>query len=182
MNLSLVLGSFVVVSAFTFALTGSLRASLAAGIAAGLCSLGAVLVVTARWRKAVASLTSHAEPEDVADALKELSVQHARLDERLTLLRAVVNTVPAGLWVTSRDGTLVEHNQALGELLSAPGQQLVGFSARELLRDLQVLAAVENASRSAEPVTATVETPSLTVRVTSLSGGLPGSLAWFTSH
>ncbi|MBL8913907.1 MAG: PAS domain-containing protein [Archangium sp.] len=177
MNISLILGSLVTVSVMSFAITGSLRVSLATGIAAALCSWATVIIVTERWRKSVASLGR--DPDDVSDAIRENALRSIALEERIVLLRAVVNSLPDGLLVLSRNGTLIEHNRALGEVLEAPASKLVGFTARELLRDDRILAAVESAASTSEPVT--VETPRLSVRVASLSG-VPGALALIASH
>ena len=64
----------------------------------------------------------------------------------LAVLRAVIDGMAEGVWVTSEDGTVVEHNNALKELLFS-GTALVGHKAGEIVESEELQQAVDRACR-----------------------------------
>jgi two-component system phosphate regulon sensor histidine kinase PhoR len=74
-------------------------------------------------------------PDDVAEMSRDLAV-----------LRAVIDGMAEGVWVTSEDGTVVEHNDALKELLFS-GTAIVGHSPREIVQSPELQLAVERACK-----------------------------------
>jgi two-component system phosphate regulon sensor histidine kinase PhoR len=52
---------------------------------------------------------------------------------QLEMLRAVVDGMSEGLWITDPDGRVVQHNNALKELLYS-GTDLVGKNAAQLVK------------------------------------------------
>lgn len=114
--------------------------------------------------------------DDTAQSAKEMSRQ-------LAVLRAVIDGMAEGVWITSNDGTVMEHNNALKEMLYA-GQQLVGRRPVDLLRSAELQLAVEQACK--DNVTGRLELPVegvrprvLSVHVSPLGRELGGSAAVF---
>lgn len=64
----------------------------------------------------------------------------------LAVLRAVIDGMAEGVWVTSDDGTVVEHNNALKELLFS-GTGIVGHKAGEIVESAELQQAVQRACR-----------------------------------
>ncbi len=106
-----------------------------------------------------------------------------KTSEQLAVLRAVVDGMAEGVWMTGADGTVLEHNSALKEMLFS-GQALVGRKPFEIFRNQALQEAVEAAC--AEQVTSRLEivTPglkpvTLSIHVAGLGKDLPGSSAVF---
>ncbi len=102
---------------------------------------------------------------------------------QLAVLRAVVDGMAEGVWITDRDGTVVQHNSALKEVLFTAGE-LVGRRARELVADAQLGEAVERACHHGEATQLELAFEGLRprvllVRVSSLGRELEGSAAVF---
>jgi two-component system phosphate regulon sensor histidine kinase PhoR len=102
---------------------------------------------------------------------------------QLEMLRAVVDGMSEGLWITDPDGRVIQHNTALKEMLYA-GTELVGRQPQQLLRSPELAAAVSRACR--EGIVTRLEVPVegvrprvLSVQVTPLGRELPGSAAVF---
>ncbi|MEW5739660.1 MAG: ATP-binding protein [Myxococcota bacterium] len=126
------------------------------------------------------------EPDDptaLAQEVQRTAADAKELSRRLAVLRAVIDGMREGVWITSEDGTVVEHNNALKELLYT-GQQIVGQRPLELLRSAELQVAVEKACRSglASNLELTVEGVKpvvLSVHVSPLGRELGGSAAVF---
>jgi PAS domain-containing protein len=145
------------------------------GVVAGLGAWVALAVVHAQWRRAIRPVFDAVDPEDVADFMRAEVARRLESERRTAVLRAALDSLPAGLLVTSHAGVVIEHNSALPDLLEAPSRNVVGWSAHELSRETGLREAVELVSRSAEPVSVTVTLGALRVMVSSIAGH--GSLA-----
>ncbi len=102
---------------------------------------------------------------------------------QLEMLRAVVDGMSEGLWITDPDGRVIQHNTALKEMLYT-GTELVGRSPQQLLRSTELTAAVSRACREGVPTRLEVPVEGLrprvlSVQVTPLGRELPGSAAVF---
>ena len=122
------------------------------------------------------------DPTALAQQVQRTAADAKELARQLAVLRAVIDGMREGVWITSPDGTVLEHNNALKELLYA-GQQLVGQRPVELLRSAELQQAVERACREglASNLELTVEgvrPVTLSVHVSPL-GNLGGSAAVF---
>ncbi|MFT3709929.1 MAG: hypothetical protein QM817_20045 [Archangium sp.] len=178
MNLSLVLAALMSVGGASFALTGSLRTSVILGVVAAIGAWIALSVVHAQWRRAIRPVIDGVtDPEDVADFMRLEQSKRLASEERLALLRTAIDSLPAGVLVTSPSGLVVEHNRALPELIEAPSKSVVGWTAHELSRKPELLEAMSRAGSSSEPVSVSLQLGSLRVLVSSLTGS--GSLAVF---
>ena len=105
------------------------------------------------------------------------------LSRDVQTLRAVMDGMVDGVWLTDADGTVVRHNDALKEMLYA-GQELVGKRPLFLVRNPALNDAVEKACRSGErsQLDLTLEgvrPRELSVSVFPLGGELKGSVAVF---
>jgi len=101
----------------------------------------------------------------------------------LAVLHAVIDGMAEGVWVTSDDGTVVEHNTALKELLYS-GTEIVGHRPVEIVRSAELQQAVERACR--DSVSSRLELPLegvlprvLSIHVSPLGKELGGSAAVF---
>lgn len=89
-------------------------------------------------RKMTTRVASRTDAVAVAD-VKEMA-------RALAVLRAVIDGMAEGVWVTSDDGTVVEHNNALKELLFS-GTAIVGHRAGEVVSSQELQQAVERACK-----------------------------------
>jgi two-component system, OmpR family, phosphate regulon sensor histidine kinase PhoR len=101
----------------------------------------------------------------------------------LETLRAVVDGLAEGLWITGADGTIVQHNDALKEMLYA-GIELLGHRPIELVRSAELQEAVSRAcndglSTRLEVTVEGVRPRVLQVHVTALRRAVGGSEAVF---
>lgn len=110
---------------------------------------------------------------------------HSAKDTQLQLdtLRAVVDGMAEGVWITSEDGTVLRHNDALKEMLFA-GTELVGEKPIDLLPNDALAQAVTRACKEGQPtrLELTIEgvrPRMLEVRVSPLGHELAGSAAVF---
>ena len=102
---------------------------------------------------------------------------------QLDTLRAVVDGMAEGVWITSQDGTVLRHNDALQEMLFT-GTELVGRKPIELLPNHALAQAVTRACNEGQPTTLEVTIEGvrprmLEVRVSPLGPELSGSSAVF---
>jgi two-component system phosphate regulon sensor histidine kinase PhoR len=73
-----------------------------------------------------------------------LSDPHSGAASELDTLRAVVDGLAEGLWITRADGSVVQHNDALKEMLYS-GTELLGHRPVELVRSAELQEAVTRA-------------------------------------
>ncbi len=102
---------------------------------------------------------------------------------QLAVLRAVVDGMAEGVWMTSANGTVLEHNSALKEMLFS-GQALAGKQPLEILNNPSLQQAVEAACREQttsrlEITTDGLKPVTLSIHVAGLGKDLPGSSAVF---
>lgn len=107
--------------------------------------------------------------------------QETRL--QLEMLRAVVDGMSEGLWITDPDGRVIQYNNALKEMLYA-GTELVGKTALQVVRSQELSSAVMRACREGQTtkLELTVEgvrPRTLNVQVSPLGRDLQGSAAVF---
>ncbi len=190
---ALCVGTLVLVS------SGQLSTGLIAGVGAAAFSFVTGLRVSRRLIQRADALAAAArglqveplddaanDPDNPARLAQHVhdTAQSAReMARQLAVLRAVIDGMAEGVWITSNDGTVMEHNDALKEMLYA-GQQLVGRRPVELLRSAELQVAVEQACR--ENATARLELTVegvrprvLSVHVSPLGRELGGSAAVF---
>ncbi len=104
-------------------------------------------------------------------------------DRELSTLRAVVDGMAEGVWITAEDGTVIQHNDALKELLYA-GTELVGQRAQNLVKSSELSVAVNNACREGASTQLELQIEGLRprvlrVQVSPLGRELKGSAALF---
>lgn len=167
-------------AALTYVLSSSGSAAWLAAVAAG---LGAGLTSLALCRLSRRRADAPAPADALAQQVQRTAADAKELSRQLAVLRAVIDGMREGVWITSEDGTVVEHNNALKELLYT-SQQLLGQRPLELLRSAELQVAVEKACREgqASNLELTVEgvRPAvLSVRVSPLGRELGGSAAVF---
>ncbi len=107
----------------------------------------------------------------------------AEMSRDLAVLRAVIDGMAEGVWVTSEDGTVVEHNDALKELLFS-GTAIVGHKPKEIVPSEELQLAVqrackENVSSQLEIQLEGVRPRVISVHVSPLARELNGSSAVF---
>jgi len=123
--------------------------------------------------------------EGAIDSLHaQLSARSDRLTQEARTLTAVLDGMTEGIWVTDADGTVVRHNDALRNLLPAPGAALTGqrplaVIRNEALHDAVLRACREGASSHLELTLEGLFPRTLSVRVTPLAKDLAGSAAVF---
>ncbi len=187
------------VGVFVFATTQQQTASLFAAAGAAVFSLITGLRVSRRWGQRADALAAAARglqvepledaandpdnPARLAQHVHDTAQSAKEMARQLAVLRAVIDGMAEGVWITSNDGTVMEHNNALKEMLFA-GQQLVGRRPVELLRSAELQLAVEQACK--ENMTARLELPVdgvrprvLSVHVSPLGRELGGSAGVF---
>ena len=113
------------------------------------------------------------------------SVANTGAAAELATLRAVVDGLAEGLWITRPDGTVVEHNDALKEMLYT-GIELPGHRPVELVRSAELQEAVtracnEGLSSRLEVIVEGIRPRMLQVHVTPLKHGIGGSAAVFSA-
>lgn len=126
------------------------------------------------------------DPDDPARLARQVQATAKTAHEtgrQLEMLRAVVDGMSEGLWITSPDGNVIEHNTALKEMLFSvtelvgrPSSQLI--NSREL-EDAVLRACRENASSRLEVSIEGLLPRVLAVQVSPLGRELAGSAAVF---
>lgn len=154
-------GTFVGLSALGFILTASVATSLLVGAIAGSCVLACALRVTEQWRRQAQALASAArglsvdpevevvkgvDPVGLAREVQAAALANNETTRKLSVLRAVIDGMAEGVWITTEAGTVVEYNNALKEFLYT-GQEIVGRQPADLLEDPKLQIAVEKACR-----------------------------------
>jgi two-component system phosphate regulon sensor histidine kinase PhoR len=114
---------------------------------------------------------------------QQLTARNAGLNQESRTLIAVLDGMAEGLWVTNAEGTVVRHNDALRDMLQAPGtivgQRPLALLRNEALNDAVRRACREGASTRLELTLEGLFPRTLAIRVTPLGGDLPGSAAVF---
>ncbi|MBL8958038.1 MAG: PAS domain-containing protein [Myxococcaceae bacterium] len=100
------------------------------------------------------------------------------------MLRAVVDGMSEGLWITDPDGRVIQYNNALKEMLYTAGTELVGKTPLQVLRSQELASAVLRACREGQTTKLElniegVRPRTLNVQVTPLGRDLLGSAAVF---
>lgn len=181
-----------------FVVTSDARVTWAAGVGAGLAGALTAWRVSVLWRRRADAYAAAArglvveskagpgdsdDPTALAQTVQRTAADAKELGRKLAVLRAVIDGMREGVWITSEDGTVVEHNNALKELLYT-GQQIVGQRPLELLRSAELQRAVEQACREGrasnlELNVEGVRPAVLSVHVSPLGRELGGSAAVF---
>lgn len=171
-------GTFVGLGAGTLVVTNSVAVAIAVGVSAGACVWLATSRIAAHWQMLVAAFSSAARglPVKTADLshtssssleLREAqsaAVAHTQNAHHLTLLRAALETMREGFWVTTEDGVLLEHNQTVSNLLQLP-HELIGRHPREFLNDPELLGAVDDACRNHRASSLTLKSSGASARL-----------------
>ncbi len=123
------------------------------------------------------------EPTQLARAVQSTAENAREMSRKLSVLRAVIDGMAEGVWITSDDGRVIEHNNALKEMLYA-GRELVGQRADELLKSPELQEAVEKACRESqsarlELAVEGVRPRVLSIHISPLGRELGGSAAVF---
>jgi two-component system phosphate regulon sensor histidine kinase PhoR len=123
------------------------------------------------------------EPTQLARAVQSTAENAREMSRKLSVLRAVIDGMAEGVWITSDDGRVIEHNNALKEMLYA-GRELVGQRADELLQSSELQDAVEKACREnqsarLELAVEGVRPRVLSIHISPLGRELGGSAAVF---
>jgi two-component system phosphate regulon sensor histidine kinase PhoR len=187
--------SALAAAAAAWAATANARLTGAVALAAALSGGLTAWQVSRAWRRRADAYAAAArgvviapdgdsgEPAALAQAVQRTAADARELGRRLAVLRGVIDGMREGVWITSEDGTVVEHNNALKELLYT-GQQIVGQQPLELLRSVELQRAVEQACRDSvssnlELTVEGVRPAVLSVHVSPLGRELGGSAAVF---
>jgi PAS domain-containing protein len=125
----------------------------------------------------------HAEPLKLAREVQSTAANAREMSRKLSVLRAVIDGMVEGVWITADDCTVIEHNNALKEMLYA-GREIVGQRPLELLHSAELQAAVETACRDnqssrLELAVEGIRPRVLSVHVSPLGRELGGSAAVF---
>jgi two-component system phosphate regulon sensor histidine kinase PhoR len=191
-------GTFVGLSAFGVALTQSVSISLALGLVAAICVWAAAERATHQWRRRAEAFAAAArgvsvdpgveggsgdDPVRLAHEVQVAAITSRENARKLSVLRAVIDGMAEGVWITSEAGTVVEHNNALKEFLYT-GQEIVGHTPRDLFESAELHDAVqkacrEHASSRLELNVEGVRPCVLSVHVSPLGRELAGSSAVF---
>ncbi len=188
--------SFVAV----WAVLAALEVSVAAALAGAACS--AVVVAISGWRVNLSAEARvglyaaaarghvlehdderHQEPAQLARQVQSTAENAREMSRKLSVLRAVIDGMAEGVWITSDDGRVVEHNNALKEMLYA-GREIIGQRADELLSSSELQQAVEKACREnqsarLELAVEGVRPRVLSIHISPLGRDLGGSAAVF---
>ncbi|HEY1086700.1 MAG TPA: histidine kinase dimerization/phospho-acceptor domain-containing protein, partial [Archangium sp.] len=190
-------GTFIGVSAFAFVLTTSVTQGLVLGLVSAGCAWAAAVRVTQQWRQRAEAFAAAArgisvdpgvevpfgdDPLRLAREVQMAAITARENARKLGVLRAVIDGMAEGVWITSQDGTVIEHNDALKEFLYT-GQEIVGHRPRDLVQSAELQAAVmkaclENAPSRLELTVEGVRPCVLSVHVSPLRD-LGGSSAVF---
>jgi two-component system phosphate regulon sensor histidine kinase PhoR len=192
-------GMFVGLSAFALALTQAVALSLALGLVGALGAWFAAENVARQWRRRAEAFAAAArgisvdpgveggstgdDPVRLAHEVQAAAISSRENARKLSVLRAVIDGMAEGVWITSEDGTVVEHNNALKEFLYT-GQEIAGHRPRDLFESPELHDAVQKACRDhvASRLELTVEGVRpcvLSVHVSPLGRELAGSSAVF---
>ncbi len=191
-------GTFIALTTLALVFTTSVFQALCLGSIAAACTWVAATKLTAQWKTRAEAFAAAArglsvDPrivisagEDPVSLTREVQAaatvgrENAR---KLSVLRAVIDGMAEGVWITSEDGTVIEHNNALKEFLYT-AQEIVGHRPRALFQSAPLDQAVQKACREGlssrlELNVETVRPCVLSVHVSPLGRELGGSSAVF---
>ncbi|MCA2979466.1 MAG: PAS domain S-box protein [Myxococcaceae bacterium] len=122
-------------------------------------------------------------PSQLARQVQTTAQSARELARDLAVLRAVIDGMAEGVWVTSEDGTVLEHNDALKELLYS-GTEIVGHRPVEIVRSAELQVAVERACQEHQASRLEINLEGvmprvLSIHVSPLGRDLGGSAAVF---
>jgi two-component system phosphate regulon sensor histidine kinase PhoR len=125
----------------------------------------------------------HDEPFKLAREVQLTAANAREMSRKLSVLRAVIDGMVEGVWITGEDGTVVEHNNALKEMLYT-GREIVGQRPPALVESAELEAAVDAAchaqqSSRLELAVEGLRPRVLEVQVSPLGRDLGGSAAVF---
>lgn len=163
--------AFALVSSVALVSGASPLQAVATGASAGLLGL----LARASVRRTPPPGAAPAPPKDDA-TVRETT-------RKLSVLRAVIDGMNEGVWITSDDGAVLEHNNALKEMLYT-GQELVGQRPGALFASEELEQAVLKACREGQSTRLELQVEGLRPRVLSvhvspLGRELGGSAAVF---
>ncbi len=192
-------GTFVGIGGTALLLTSQVAVAVLLGALAAAAIFGATQRISAQWKRRADAFAAAAhglalDPgvdvgpgEDPIPLAREVSQAAALARENahdLSVLRAVIDGMAEGVWITSIDGTVNEHNSALKELLYT-AQALVGHRPRDLfpngdaLQDATDKACRDGIASRVELNVEGVKPTALSVHVSPLGRELGGSSAVF---
>jgi two-component system phosphate regulon sensor histidine kinase PhoR len=152
------------VGALALFLTASVLVSITVGAVAAACVWLGIHRVTDQWKRRSDSFAAAArgnlidpgtwagggeDPLALAREVQVATITARDNARKLAVLRAVIDGMAEGVWITSEDGTVVEHNNALKEFLYK-GIDLVGHRPRDLVNSPELHTAVEKACREGQ--------------------------------
>ncbi len=154
-------GTFIGLSSVTLLLTNSVSLSVGLAAMAAGCVWLSTVRVTDQWRRRADAFSAAArglmvdpgvylgsgeDPISLAREMQTAAIVNRDNARKLAVLRAVIDGMAEGVWITSEDGTVVEHNNALKEFLYT-GQEIVGHRPRDIVGNAELQTAVEKACR-----------------------------------
>ena len=152
---------FPLVPPRTLLLTNSVSLSVGLAAMAAGCVWLSTVRVTDQWRRRANAFSAAArglmvdpgvylgtgeDPISLAREMQTAAIVNRDNARKLAVLRAVIDGMAEGVWITSEDGTVVEHNNALKEFLYT-GQEIVGHRPRDIVGNAELQTAVEKACR-----------------------------------
>ncbi|MCU0697585.1 MAG: ATP-binding protein [Myxococcaceae bacterium] len=178
--------------------TNTAAASVVAGGATLVFSGFAGLSISRHWKRRADAFAAAAKglqveplagepdahaPSQLAKEVQTTAQSAVKLARDLAVLRAVIDGMAEGVWVTNEDGTVLEHNDALKELLYS-GTEIVGHRPVEIVRSAELQLAVEKACREHQPSRLEINLEGvmprvLSIHVSPLGHDLGGSAAVF---
>lgn len=175
-------GSFIGIGATTLVLTSNVLAAIGIGALGAACVFGATERVAAQWKRRADAFAAAArglaldpgvdvgpgeDPIALAREIHSAAVTARDNARKLGVLAAVIDGMAEGVWITAEDSTILEHNNALKELLYT-ARELVGHRPRDLFpNSAEIQTATEKACR--EGVASRIELNVEGVRPTVLS-------------
>lgn len=139
-------GAFLGLGAITLLFTADIAVAITLGALASAAVYGATQRITAQWKRRADAFAAAArglaldpgvdvgpgeDPIALAREVNSVAVAARENTRKLGMLRAVIDGMAEGVWMTSEDGTVIEHNNALKELLYT-ARELVGHRPRDL--------------------------------------------------
>lgn len=89
-------------------------------------------------------------PSQLAKAVQRTAENAKEMARDVRILRAVIDGMAEGVWVTDEHGTVLEHNNALKELLFA-GMEIVGHRPQQIVASQELHDAVDRACKQGAP-------------------------------